>query len=176
MPIYFLTGSAEKFAEMHAIIGDLEQLDFDLPEIQELDAKKVIEAKLKEAAKHRRGAFLVEDTSLYLDGLHGLPGPLSKWFMQTVGNDGLFTLADAFGNNGAEAKTIIGYANEEGEIYFFEGSMRGTIVKPRGEGGFGWDPIFEPEGINRTLAELTPKEKNTLSMRRIAAEKLRAFL
>ncbi|MBU6321648.1 MAG: non-canonical purine NTP pyrophosphatase [Patescibacteria group bacterium] len=176
MATYFLTGSAEKFAEMRAILGAIEQLDFDLPEIQELDAKKVIEAKLNEARQHRRGAFIVEDTSLYLDGMRGLPGPLIKWFLRAVGAEGIFTLADAFGNNDAEARTIIGYAAEDGAVAFFEGAVKGTIVKPRGAGGFGWDSVFQPEGLSRTFAELSPEEKNAVSMRRLAAEKLAAFL
>lgn len=173
MAIYFITGSKDKFEEMQAIVGSLEHLEMDLPEIQELDAHKIIEAKLVEARKHKQGAFIVEDTSLYIDTLDGLPGPLIKWFMKTLGNEGLYKIAVG---SRAEAKTIIGYADGNGEMQFFEGSFTGTIVKPRGTNGFGWDPIFQPEGTDKTLAELTPDEKNAFSMRRVAAEKLRACL
>lgn len=161
---------------MQAILGDVEQLDIDLPEIQEIDAHKIIRAKLEEALKHKKEAFMVEDTSLYFDALSGLPGPLIKWFMKTVGNEGLFKMAEAFGNYGAEAKTIIGYTDGSGDIQFFEGSVRGTIVVPRGETNFGWDPIFQPEGKDKTFAELTAEEKNAFSMRKLAAEKLKAHL
>ncbi|MCX6787699.1 MAG: non-canonical purine NTP pyrophosphatase [Candidatus Kaiserbacteria bacterium] len=176
MSIHFLTGSQNKLAEMQAILGDVEQLDIDLPEIQEIDAHKIIRAKLMEALKHKKEAFIVEDTSLYFDALSGLPGPLIKWFMKTVGNDGLFKMAEAFGNYAAEAKTIIGYTDGSGNIEFFEGSVRGMIVAPRGETNFGWDPIFQPEGKDKTFAELTAEEKNSVSMRRLAAEKLKAHL
>lgn len=174
MAIHFLTGSKNKLAEMQAILGDVEQLDIDLPEIQEIDAHKIIRAKLEEALKHKKEAFMVEDTSLYFDALKGLPGPLIKWFMKTIGNEGLFKMAEAFGNYGAEAKTIIGYTDGSGNIEFFEGSVRGTIVAPRGETNFGWDPIFQPEGKDKTFAEMRAGEKNVLSMRRLAAEKLKA--
>ncbi|MDD2657227.1 MAG: non-canonical purine NTP pyrophosphatase [Candidatus Pacebacteria bacterium] len=176
MVIHFITGSKNKLAEMQAVLGDVEQLDIDLPEIQEIDAHKIIRAKLEEALKHKKEAFMVEDTSLYFDALSGLPGPLIKWFMKTVGNEGLFKMTEAFDNYGAEAKTIIGYTDGSGNIEFFEGSVRGTIVAPRGETNFGWDPIFQPEGKDKTFAEMTADEKNALSMRRLAAEKLKAHL
>lgn len=176
MTIHFLTGSKNKLAEMQAILGNVEQLDIDLKEIQDIDAHKIIRAKLEEALKHKKEAFMVEDTSLYFDALSGLPGPLIKWFMKTVGNEGLYKMAKAFSNYGAEAKTIIGYSDGSEDIQFFEGSVRGTIVAPRGETNFGWDTIFQPEGKDKTFAELTAEEKNAFSMRKLAAEKLKAHL
>ena len=86
MSLYFITGSKGKFAEVQLIIPNLKQLNIDLPEIQELDPKKIIEAKLQSAFEHRSGEFIVEDTSLYLDCLNGLPGPLIKWFIKTIKN------------------------------------------------------------------------------------------
>lgn len=76
--ITFLTGNRSKLQEVQALIPGVEGLDIDLPEIQEIDAHKVVAAKLEEAQKHHRGALIVEDTSLYLDVLHELPGPLVK--------------------------------------------------------------------------------------------------
>lgn len=175
MKTFFITGSKNKFAEMQTILSDIEQLEIDLPELQEIDAHKIIEAKLSEALKHNQGAFIVEDTSLYLDAMQGLPGPLIKWFMKTIGNEGLYKIAFAFGNYGAEAKTIIGYSDGS-RTEFFEGVIRGSIVEPRGETGFGWDPIFQPENTDKTFAELTAEEKNSFSMRRLAAEKLKSAL
>ena len=174
--LYFITGSKNKFAEVKEILPEVEQLERDLPEIQELDAHKIIAAKLFEARTHHGNTFMVEDTSLYFDAMNGLPGPLIKWFMQTIGNEGLYKMAQAFGNFSARAKTIIGYVDEKGKIEFFEGEVKGKIVEPRGETTFGWDPIFQPEGYDKTFAEMSAEEKNTISMRRIAAEKLRAYL
>ncbi len=176
MALYFITGNKNKFSEVKAIIPNVEQLDIDLPEIQDIDAKKIISAKLLEALNYKQAEFIVEDTSLYLECLNGLPGPLIKWFMKTIGNDGLFNIAEKLGNNKAEAKTIIGYAKNPKEIYYFEGSVKGKIVSPRGKSGFGWDPIFQPEGFSKSFAELTPEEKNKISMRRIALNKLKEFL
>lgn len=175
MSLYFITGNKGKLAEVQSILGDVEALDIDLPEIQELDAHKIIQAKLEEAQKHQKGEFIVEDTSLYFEAMNGLPGPLIKWFMKTVGNNGLYKLVQSFGNFNSEAKTIIGYSNPEGNIHFFEGNIKGTIVSARGE-GFGWDSIFQPEGYSKTFGELTAEEKNSISMRKVAAEKLKEYL
>ena len=175
MSLYFITGNKGKLAEVQSILGNVEGLDIDLPEIQSLDAHEIIKAKLEEAKKHQQGEFIVEDTSLYLEALKGLPGPLIKWFMKTIGNEGLYKMAQAFGNPNAEAKTIIGYSNAQGEISFHEGVIKGTIVAPRGE-GFGWDPVFQPEGDSKTFGELSADEKNSFSMRKIALEKLREQL
>lgn len=174
--IYFLTGNYNKFLEIKTFIPTLKQLDIDLEEIQSLYADVVIKAKLNEAAKYYRAQFIVEDTSLYLDCLNGLPGPLIKWFMQALGCKGLFQMAEKMGNTSATAKTIIGYAKNPEEIIYFEGSIKGSICAPKGENGFGWDPVFVPYGCKKSLAEMTDKEKNEISMRRIALNKFKAFV
>lgn len=173
--IKFITGNEGKLNEARQILGDVESLDIDLAEIQEIDAQLIIEAKLKEAEKVQQGEFIVEDTSLYLDALGGLPGPLIKWFMKTIGNEGLFNIASSLGNYKAQAKTIVGYSDETGQIKFFEGVIDGQISEPKGQ-GFGWDPVFKPEGFNKTFGEMTQEEKNKISMRKIALEKLKEFL
>ncbi len=176
MALYFITGNRNKFSEVRAIIPDVMQLDINVQEIQSIDAKEVVRAKLLEASKHVGGEFIVEDTSLYLDCMNGLPGPLIKWFMKTVGNDGLFGIANGFNNTRAEAKTIIGYARNAKEIYYFEGSIKGEIIAPKGVSGFGWDPIFQPDGYCKSFAEFSEEEKNSMSMRYIAINKLKDFM
>lgn len=175
MELHFITGSKNKVEEIKSVLGEVHQLDIELPEIQEIDAHIIIRAKLTEAKKHNSGNFIVEDTSLYLDALEGLPGPLIKWFVKTIGVKGIYTLAKAFGNFNAEAKTIIGYSSGD-TVEFFEGSIRGTIVEPQGAEGFGFDPIFQPEGYQQTYAEMEPQLKGSLSMRKVAAEKLKTYL
>lgn len=176
MTLYFITGNKNKFAEVSAILPNVEQLDIDLPEIQDINAKEIIKAKLLEALNHKQAEFIVEDTSLYFDCLNGLPGSLIKWFMKTIGNDGLFNIVEKLENNKTEAKTIIGYAKSPNEIYYFEGSVKGKIISPTGNSGFGWDQIFQPDGFSKSFAELTQAEKNEISMRRIALNKLKEFM
>lgn len=176
MPLYFITGNKNKFQEVKAVLPKIEQLDIDLPEIQELDAKAIIKAKLLEALNHHKGEFIVEDTSLYIESLNGLPGPLAKWFLKTVGNEGVWKMTKFFGGVKAKATTIIGYTRSHEDIYFFEGEIAGEVVEPRGDFGFGWDPIFQPKGYKKTFAEMSEEERSGLKMRRIATNKLKDFL
>lgn len=175
MKIIFITGNTGKFNEASQIIPEIVQQDVDLDEVQSVDPKIVIGKKLEEAKKILQGGIVVEDTSLYLEALNGLPGPLIKWFMKTIGNEGLVKIANSFGNNRATAKVVIGFSNGS-DVNFFEGAIEGKIVEPRGNNGFGWDPIFEPEGGDKTFAEMNSEEKNKISMRKIAFEKLKNFL
>lgn len=176
MPLYLITGNENKLKEVQAIIPHVEQLHIDLPEIQEIDALKIIKSKLEEASKHHGGEFLVEDTSLYFESMDGLPGPLIKWFLQALGNDGLHSLVEKYGNTKAVAKTIFGYYKNKDDIEFVEGIVEGNIVAPRGEARFGWDPIFQPLGYSKTYAEMDPDEKNEMSHRRLALNKLNELL
>lgn len=166
--LYFVTGNAGKFSEAHSLIPDLRQLDIDLPEIQEVDPTAIIREKLAEARRQVEGELLVEDTSLYMECLNGLPGPLIKWFLQEMGVESLAGLAVRLGDDRAEAKTIIGHANSAGQVRFFEGAIVGRVVPPRGAGGFGWDSIFQPMGSDKTFAEMTAPEKRGMSMRAMA--------
>lgn len=177
MNLYFITGNSGKFEEIQKIIPEVKQLDIDLPEIQGLDSQEILKEKLLVAQKHSDDAFIVEDTSFTLDGMNGLPGPLSKWFLKSIGNEGIVKLSKAFGTK-AQAKSIIGYSNEKKEIMFFEGAIYGEIVEITGEAskGFGWDPVFKPDGFDISFGEMEQDEKNKVSMRRIAVEKLKEIL
>lgn len=174
--IQFITGNEGKLKEVKAIISNVEGVKLDLPEIQDNNAEKIIEVKLLEAMKLARGLLMAEDTSLYFECLNGLPGPLIKWFLEKLGNKGLYEIAEKFGNFNAEARTIIGYSDGSGQIRFFSGVIKGKIVSPKGNSGFGWDQIFQPDGYSKSFAELNSAEKNAISMRRIALEKLKNHL
>lgn len=163
--MYFVTGNAGKFREAKQFIPTIEQLDIDLTEPQSLDPREVIEYKLLEARKHQSGEFIVEDTSLYLDGLNGFPGPLIKWMLKSVKQQGIYDLCRDIRNMRAHAKTVIGYSDASGEIHYFEGNVSGTIVLPVGEYGFGWDQIFKPDGFEETFGEMGIGYKKEFSMR-----------
>ena len=173
--LYFITGNENKVKEAKSFINNIQVLKLDLIEIQSLDSQEIIKHKLEEAKKNHSGNFIVEDTSLTIDCLNGLPGTLIKWFEKSVGLGGIVKIVDAYGRNKAVAKCIAGLSLN-GEIKFFEGSVNGKIVDAKGENGFGWDKIFIPDGYNKTFAEMSSQEKNKISMRKIAFEKLRDYL
>jgi inosine triphosphate pyrophosphatase len=174
--LYFITGNEGKFKEIAAIIPNLEMLKLDLDEIQSLDPREVIEHKLAQAAAQHDGEFIVEDTSLSLTCLQGLPGTFVKWFLETLGAEGLAALAMKHEDRSAIARVTIGYRDRQGVNHFFVGESEGDIVPPRGSAAFGWNPIFQPKGESRTFGEMTVEEKNHISMRGIAARKLASHL
>jgi non-canonical purine NTP pyrophosphatase (RdgB/HAM1 family) len=175
-PIYFVTGNEGKFREAKALLPLLERINFDLPEEQTLDPQLVIAKKLKFARTKHAGPLIVEDTSLYLEGLNGFPGPLIKWMLQAVGNQGVYELTSNIRNRKATAKTVIGYDNGLGRVQYFEGEIDGQIVAPVGIDGFGWDDIFKPNGLDETFAEMGDDFKPEFSMRTRAFEQLQQHL
>jgi non-canonical purine NTP pyrophosphatase (RdgB/HAM1 family) len=173
--IHFVTGNVNKLREFKAQIPDLEQLELDLEEIQSLDPKHVIGHKLNQAAAMLPGQLIVEDTSLTLHALGRLPGTYIKWFLDSIGLDGIADLASRYPDQSATARTVIGYRDAFGKHHFFTGELEGSIAPPKGK-GFGWDVIFVPSGYDRTFGELGPELKQRISMRRRAIDQLRAFL
>lgn len=172
--IYFVTGNDKKFREAKALIPSLERIEIDLPEEQSLDPQLVIAKKLEVGKTHHEGPLIVEDTSLYLNGLNGFPGPLIKWMLHAVGNQGIYDLCQSIHNRHALVKTVIGY-HDGHKIHFFEGEISGQIVAPYGNEGFGWDNIFQPDGLNETFAEMG-EYKSEFSMRTFAFSKLKEHL
>jgi len=173
----FVTGNAAKAEQLERHLEyPVTHKKLDLIEIQSLDLKVVVEHKAKEAFKHIQGPVLVEDTALTFCAFGRLPGPLIKWFLAEFGNGGLCKLLDGYDNRAASAEVCFGFFDGE-ELKFFEGRMNGSIANsPKGESGFGWDPIFIPEGCTKTWGEMTSEEQKDTSMRRIALRKLEVFL
>jgi len=106
--------------------------------------------------------------------LKDLPGPYIKWFLDKLGNDGLVKMLSPYEDKTGKAVTILAYAeNDIDKPQLFIGITEGNIVKPRGATNFGWDPIFEPiDYNNKTYAEMTSDEKNFISHRGKAFQKM----
>ena len=176
-PLTFITGNAGKAKYLSDYFHlPIEHKKLDLHEIQSLDLKEVVEDKARRAYDILKSPVLVEDVSLIFKGMKQLPGPLIKWFLETLGNDGLCKLLDNLENREAFAEVEFAICDENG-VHTFRGSMEGSISnKPIGEKGFGWDPIFIPKGYEKTWAEMNDNEKHATSMRKIALEKLASYL
>ncbi|RMF86330.1 MAG: non-canonical purine NTP pyrophosphatase, RdgB/HAM1 family [Nitrospinota bacterium] len=173
----FVTSNRQKIVEASEILGfSVAQIDLPLPEIQAVVLEPVVRHKLVEAYRQIRQPVIVEDTGLFIEAWGGLPGALVDWFLQKLGNEGICRLLQAENNRQARAQSAIGFYN--GQILTIAiGEVRGEIApSPRGEHGFGWDPLFIPEGESRTFGEMSSMEKHRFSMRRQALEKLHTFL
>lgn len=148
----------------------------DIREIQSLDLREIAENKARQAFALLKKPVLVEDVSLVFKDMKGLPGPLIKWFLESLGNEGLCRLVDGFSSRQARADVAFALCDKNG-FKLFSAKKEGIIArKPRGKAGFGWDPIFIPKGCKKTWAEMSKEEKHQTSMRRIALDKLKKFL
>lgn len=180
MSLNIITGNPHKFADITAFLKDspfeLTQIPLELEELQDLDAQRVIMHKIDEALKHGYTNFILEDTSLYIDGLKRLPGPFIKWFMSELSIADIFKLASCMGNGSATAETIVAYVDAHKNKHIFTGTTRGTIVEPRGNSGFGWAPIFQPTGSAKTYGEMTLNERQAVNQRAKALQKCKDFL
>lgn len=122
-----------------------------------------------------------DDSGLEVEALDGQPGVYSARYSGEHGNykaNNEKLLNELIGNNNRKAcfKTVIAL-RLNGQIYFFEGQVDGKIIEEsRGSEGFGYDPIFVPNGYTKTFAEMTSAEKNQISHRKRALEKLLDFL
>lgn len=176
--IYLVTTNAENFLDVLQVLPNVKLLRDDLVDIQQTDPKAILSAKMQQAfyLSKGRGQFLFEDTSLYMEALNGLPGPLGKWFLQKIGNEGLVNIARAFGNYRAEITTYYAYGKTPTEVYFFEGHLKGDVVSMRGDLGVSFEAIFQPQGQSLTLAEMDPITRNAFSTRRFALGQMRDFL
>jgi non-canonical purine NTP pyrophosphatase (RdgB/HAM1 family) len=167
MPRFVLvTGNPGKLEEARRLTGlDFEAAEVDLPEIQSLDYLEILRGKAAQAWDWLRRPLVVEEAGLDLAALNGFPGSLVKWMLQAVGAEGIARTALAVGDPRAAARCFLIYKDGEREIVA-TGTTFGKVVFPaRGDKGFGWDPIFQPDGEAKTFAELDGAEKDAVSHR-----------
>jgi XTP/dITP diphosphohydrolase len=166
MTVRFVTGNEGKVREAREYLDgvgeSVEQVTYDYTEVQSDSLADIARHGAREAQAELGGSVVVEDSGLFVDALDGFPGPYSAYVEDTVGVERLWRLADPEDDHRARFRSVVAYADGD-TVETFEGSVRGTLVAPRGDGGFGFDPIFEYDG--RTFAEMDTDEKNAISHR-----------
>jgi len=177
MTITFITSNPSKAEQLERHLDyPVEHRAINLPEIQSLNLKEIVEYKTREAYKQIQAPVLVEDTSLVFHALGRLPGPLIKWFLTELDNKGLCKILNGYADRSARAEVCFGFYDGR-VLKIFEGQINGTIAKlPRGKRGFGWDSIFIPQSSTKTWGEMNVEEQKETSMRRIALKKLEDYL
>jgi non-canonical purine NTP pyrophosphatase (RdgB/HAM1 family) len=141
----FVTSNANKRREAAAILGvELESAPLDLPEIQSLDFAEVAAEKARAARAaldHPEAPVLVEDSGLIVEAWNGLPGALTKWFIKSVGHEGILRMLPPGGDRSARAVCVVAVAlaasaSEPEDVRIFRGEVPGTLADaPRGERG-----------------------------------------
>lgn len=168
-----VTGNDDKWREAQRILGrPLAREKLDLPEIQASTTAEVALHKARTAFEALRRPVIVEDAGVELRAFGSFPGPFIKFWETLGGLASICRAVDGPGDRVASAVCVLGVCTSEGS-YVVEGRTSGSIAaSPRGTGGFGWDAIFIPDGESRTFGEMTGEEKDRLSHRRRAWEKL----
>jgi non-canonical purine NTP pyrophosphatase (RdgB/HAM1 family) len=177
MDFIFISGNQAKIDYLTKALGrPVAHQKIDLDELQSINPVVIIEHKAKQAYEIIGKPVLVDDASLSLHGMGGLPGPLIKWFVETIGIPGIAELAGRLSTQKANASVLYGLYDGQ-ELHIFEGQTSGSIAaEPRGTNGFGFNSIFIPDGSTKTYAEMDDTEQARFYHREKAVEKLRVFL
>ena len=186
--IVFATNNAHKLEEVRAILGDSVQIlslqdigcSEDIPETADsLEGNALLKAEY--VYKNYGYNCFADDTGMEVAALNNAPGIYSARYAGPQKSDRdnmeklLRELSDK-SNRGARFRTVIALI-QDGKEYLFEGIIKGEIIDElRGNAGFGYDPIFLPQGNEQTFAELGNDIKNTISHRAEAVTKLKHFL
>ena len=188
MKLVFATNNLNKLKEVQEMLYNsikiLSLKDINcFDEVEETETTLEGNAKLKANYITNKFKFncFADDTGLEVESLNGKPGVYSARFAGEPANSKnnvqkLVTELKGKENRKAQFRTAI-CLNLNGKQYIFEGICKGEILtKKKGETGFGYDPIFKPEGYNKSFAEMSSDEKNKISHRGIAIQKLVKFL
>jgi len=180
MKIRFLSSNPHKIEE---IVTILEPVDVEvvpvsskIDEIQTADVQALVRDKCIKAFQEVGRPLFVEHTGLKIKALNDFPGGLTQIFWDTIQAD---RFSELFGNTRKSvvvAETLIGFCDGRC-FHYFKGRVSGTIPqKPRGDRAFQWDCVFVPKNSTKTFAEMGPKKKNKISMRKKALDKFAKFL
>ncbi|MCZ7385557.1 MAG: XTP/dITP diphosphatase [Candidatus Methanoperedens sp.] len=177
--IIFVTGNPHKVREAGDILSHLgitlEQNNCGYPELQEDELEPIAGFGARWAADKLDYEVMVDDSGLFIEALGGFPGPYSAYVFDTLGNERILKLMEGETNRRAVFKCVIGYCRPGEEPYLFSGEVDGEIAdEMRGNGGFGYDPIFAVSGV--TFGEMGEEEKNGLSHRYAALTEFAQWL
>jgi XTP/dITP diphosphohydrolase len=178
--IFFATGNVNKFNEARRVLAGygiaVGMLRAKTAEIQSANLKEIAQTSAQDAFKRCHLSIIVEDAGLFIDALRGFPGPYAAYVYKTIGNKGLLKLMENVEDRKATFQSAIAYCDSySGAPVCFEGEAAGKITteerRGNGKSGFGFDPIFQPDGSAKAFAEMTIEEKNGFSHRAKAIRK-----
>ena len=179
MKLKVITSNPGKVAEFQKAFADMgvemEHIRLPYDEIQTSELEEVVKKGMEEIRSKGVRDFIIDDSGLFIDALKGFPGVYPAYGQKTIGNDGILKLMEGVEDRKATFKCCIG-CDIDGQTIIVTGTCDGYIIhEARGNEGFGYDPIFSPDG-KRSFAEIGIEEKNTMSHRGNAVKLLRQAL
>ena len=173
--VYFVSSNKHKYLEAKQILGSFGiKLGFfraNLLEIQSDSLAEIARTKALDAFSKCKKPIIIEDDALVIPSLRGFPGPYSSYVFDTIGNAGVVHLTKK--NRRAKFYATISYCDKKKKPVLFEGIVHGKIAKKISTGGWGYDPIFIPNGKTKTYAQI--RDKNTISHRYRALAKFASW-
>ena len=178
--VFFATNNINKFNEAHRLLAGygiaVGMLRVKAAEIQSANLREIAQTSAQDALKRCHLPVIVEDAGLFINALNGFPGPYAAYVYKTIGNKSLLKLMENVDDRKATFQSVIAYCDSySGAPMCFEGEVAGKITTEErmgnGKSGFGFDPIFQPSGSEKTFAEMTIEEKNGFSHRAKAVRK-----
>ena len=161
--LFFASSNENKFQEAERILSDLGvQINFYktiLEEIQSNDLNDIAEKKAINAYDLIQKPVIIEDDGLFINSLNGFPGPYSSYVYDTIGNKGIIRLLENIESRDAKFVAMIAYWNGNDDVQVFESSIPGKISSFIEKGGWGYDPIFIPNGELKTYANVSDKDR-----------------
>jgi XTP/dITP diphosphohydrolase len=178
--ITFATGNLGKIQEARIILSPfrIRPLPFDGKgvEVQASTVSEVASYSARVASRRCGRALIVEDSGLFVEALNGFPGPFSSYVFKTVGIAGLVRLLEGQTSRRASFRSAVAFCAPTGEPVVFDGAVAGRILRvPVGSGGFGFDPVFVPDGRRKSMAQMTLEEKCQVSHRGEAMRKFASW-
>jgi len=171
--ITFASTNQNKYREVESILSSrgiaVDFAQVNLVEVQSDSLEEIAREKAKSAYAQVGRPVIVEDDGLFIDALKGFPGQYSAFVYKTIGNEGILKLLAGSTGRSASFRSLIAF-NDGKSLSISEGRADGRISDTMTEGGWGYDPIFIPDGTNLTFAQLKDK-KNEYSHRFKALEK-----
>lgn len=169
-------GKVAEFQEMFEDLGiEMEHAKIPYDEVQTSELEEVVRKGMDALRATGLKDFIIDDSGMFVDALKGFPGVYSAYVQKTIGNDGVLTLMEGVDDRKAVFKCCIG-CDIDGETIIVTGECPGIILnESRGTEGFGYDPIFSPDGKS-SFAEIPLSEKNEISHRGNAVKLLREEL
>jgi XTP/dITP diphosphohydrolase len=161
--LFFASSNEHKFEEAQRILSNLgvniKLFKTTLEEIQSNSLNEIAKRKAIDAFTKIQKPIIIEDDGLFINSLNGFPGPYSSYAYDTIGNKGIIQLLQNTEHRDAKFVAIIAYCNGVDEVKLFESSISGKISKEIEKGGWGYDPIFIPDGESKTYANVSNKDK-----------------
>jgi len=179
MKITLVTHNVFKVQEFRSVLEPeitVDHLDFEYPELRSDDPSDIVKAASKVLAENLKKPVVVEDSGFFIDALDGFPGTCTAYIYKRIGNPGFLKLMRNVLQRRCWYKSAIGYCAPGKDPVSFTGQEEGRVaLTPRGEHGWGQDPIFIPKGKRKTYGELR-KEGDVNKFRKDALLSLRRYL